>query len=231
MKYFNYKFLMVLLALAMAIPAARAQDELTLYDETSTNSYVPFYGLWFDTSGTFCQVIYPESDLEELSGTEISGIKFYTDNNGIKFANSKVEISLGTTEQTSFGDPISSGLTTVATIAITKEEGSAQVIEINFDAPFTYTGGNLVFQSKATVSGSYGTTNFYGKDTGSTNYTGYTNKGSNKKQHFLPKTTFIYTGEKEDYALKVTPAEGLNFGNLAPGASKPLSLTIKNNGN
>lgn len=138
MKYFNYKFLMVLLALAMAIPAARAQDELTLYDETSTNSYVPFYGLYFDTSGTFCQVIYPESDLEELSGTEISGIKFYTDNNGIKFANSKVEISLGTTDQTTFGDPISSGLTTVATIAITKEEGSAQVIEINFDAPFTY---------------------------------------------------------------------------------------------
>lgn len=228
MKYFNYKFLMVLLALAMAIPAARAQDELTLYDETTENSYVPFYGLYFDEAGLISQVIYPASDLADLIDTEITGIKFYTNSSGIKMANSQVEISLGTTEQSVFGDMITTGLSAVATIAITGD--GAQVLEIQFENAFTYTGGNLVFQSKTLVSGSWKATSFIGKDTGSQNYTGYCNKASTKKQTFLPKTTFIYTGEKADYALKVNPAEGLNFGNLTPNVSKTLSLTIKNNG-
>ena len=228
MKYFNYKFLMVLLALAMAIPAARAQDELTLYDETTENSYVPFYGLYFDEAGLISQVIYPASDLADLIDTEITGIKFYTNSSGINMANSQVEISLGTTEQSVYGDMITTGLSAVATIAITGD--GAQVLEIQFENAFTYTGGNLVFQSKTLVSGSWKATYFIGKDTGSQNYTGYCNKASTKKQTFLPKTTFIYTGEKAEYALKVNPAEGLNFGNLTPNVSKTLSLTIKNNG-
>ena len=55
---------------------AIAQETLTVYDGTTTNSYVPIYGLYADY-GTRSQFVIPSSELSEMEGGNISTLTFY----------------------------------------------------------------------------------------------------------------------------------------------------------
>jgi len=86
---------------------------------------------------------------------------------------------------------ITEGMTKVGTFSFTRNEGEVTEVTINFDTPYTYNGGNLVFENVVVEA-----TKFY-----YTYWTGYApafnnamvfSFGSATPRAFLPKTTFTY---------------------------------------
>ena len=76
--------LMLFLALTWAWTGVNAQEQLTVYDGTATNGYVPAYMGYFDDF-TRSQIVIPASDLEDIAGGTISGLKFYTTNQNVPY--------------------------------------------------------------------------------------------------------------------------------------------------
>ena len=217
---------MMIVACAMGMSAS---EELTLADGSTTNSHVPFNGLWADTEGTISQVFYHADSLQSIPvGSTITGIKFYASGNGISFSRAYYQLSLGEVDanpfQTSSG-PAATGLTIVSSDVVIPA-GTLEVI-LEFDAPYTYMGGNLVFESLVTTGGSYGTTNFYGMSVPSDQ--DYTCFSRSTAERFIPKTTFIYDIGDVDDAASVSP-KSLDFGKMIPNTEKELIVTLRNIG-
>ena len=233
MKYFNFKFLMVLLALAAAIPPAWAQQEVTVCDGTATTQYLPVYGYYFDWS-QHNQMIYPASELADLpAGSFIYSVTFYPDN-AISFSGAAVTFSMANIAEgtaafplDNYGSadgPIDVALTQVASVMPT----SVNPWTITFDDPFEYTGGDLIIDV-VTNEGTDSRIYFSGKDVGA-NY-GYYSYGSYAMYLIttLPKATFAYEGEAKPYVGRVAP-KSIDFGKLLPNEQKTENITLSNKG-
>lgn len=220
------KFL--LLAAALCTLGMAAQSTLTVFDGTDTSNRVPFDSFWWDASSPFyTQVIYPAEELAEMEGATITGIKFYLSGNGVQFSGGTYDLQLGTTTETAFTAEITNGLTNVLTGQTAPASGLLEV-ELTFENPFVYEGGNLLYSCHVTAKGSYGSSYFYGVKQST-----YTAWARNAGASFIPKTTFIYTpAPMPDYKVAVSPKE-LNFGKVCiaePGASSTLNVTLRNKG-
>ena len=79
------KFLLTLAALVACSMTMWAEAELTVCDSTATNANVPINGLWVDNTGIVCQCLYPAEMISDMNGKEITAIKFYLNDDGIKF--------------------------------------------------------------------------------------------------------------------------------------------------
>ena len=186
---------------------SRAATQVTVCDGTNTNTYVPFYGLYFDDNYQINQMIYPESLLTNLVGKTITSVTFYARSNfSSNIGSGKFTFKIGTTtNQTTFSNPITritTGMTAVATnmSMSTCISGSQLIIDFS-DNPFTYQGGNLVLDYElTTLASGYNTTYFYGENN-HTNASFYSRSTSNSPngygvysnsstQNFLPKVTF-----------------------------------------
>ena len=66
--------------MVLAVPQMKA-DDVTLFSGTSTNAYAPVHSSYLDGVGSTYQVIYPATDLAELTGSNITGVKFYASRN------------------------------------------------------------------------------------------------------------------------------------------------------
>ena len=75
-KNFYLKLLMSLLLVALAVPQGKAET-LLVGNGTSTTYYVPVHSTYLDAVGSAYQVIYPASDLENMTGCEITGLTFH----------------------------------------------------------------------------------------------------------------------------------------------------------
>ena len=220
------KFLSIFVLALVAFAATAAQ--FTVYEDNSTSTYVPLYGKYLDTKGTRVQVIYPESALADIVGLPINSVKFYiTNNGGNPLSGGKVDVLVGTTDQTQFpssGTAPITGLTHVAYITMT--QGETELL-INFENPFVYAGGNLVIETAVEEeTADYTDIYFAGKyEYGSYNAVTYTYSWA--RQSFYPKATFDYT--PAEYAAVVTP-NALDFGRLYPEQAAELTFTVKNRG-
>ncbi len=233
MKYFNYKFLMVLLALAMAIPAARAQETLTVCEGDVTNSNVPFRGHGYYMQQS--QMIYQAADLAALSGNMITGITFHaTGNTYADIVGAKFDVSLGNTTQSEFASTtMITGLTKVASDKVFQVFTDYTLV-IEFDEPFVYTGDNLVVEinlhTPYTDVGFY-RNYFQGITISKASLSRYASGSywySPSVENFLPKATFTYD-EPQPYMASVSP-KSINFGKTTPGATITEEVTIKNIG-
>lgn len=176
---------------------------------TVQDEELPAYGFWHD-QGYKNQMIYRAEQLAMASGSQITAVTYYPEEGiGIPFSGSTVTVRLGNTTTDNFGtgttgNMITSGLTTVATIVPVEDE-TVTAWTINFDTPFTYTGGNLVVQVSCPgyyndhTDGFFGHCYFYG-DNQSNNVSikvsgqSAANATSGPTSKFLPKTTFTFTG-------------------------------------
>ena len=196
MKKFYLKSLFALFAIAACAFNVSAAELTVCEPNTATppvSSNLPIYGFYADETGTTCQVIYPAEMLENMDGGEISAIKFYLNSNGIQFSKATIQFSLGETTQTEFGNLVQD-LTPVASITFPSEPSGDTELLIQFDTPFEYEGGNLVFESKVTAAGGWGSTSFIGVSTSSN-----TGIARGNTYSFLPKATFTYeAGETPD---------------------------------
>ena len=185
---------------------AKAQETLTVYDEgTTTNNYVPIYGLYCD-EGVKCEFVIPAEQLEEMANGTISAMKFYLASVGYNTINPSFTIfvkEVDFTTMTAYTG--TSGATTVFNSTFTFTSGASNVeIEVPFSEDYTYGGGNLligVYQNGTSGYSSLGWTGVsqdynsawrgYGSSTGSA-------------QKFLPKTTFTYEPAQQGGCAKPT---------------------------
>lgn len=181
----------LLLAAFMAVPiGASAQDTLTVANGTTTNSYVPIYGLWLDAN-QHNQVIYSGGDLEDMVGASITGITFYLSSSPSDSWSSTFTIRLGTTTETEtpsggFVDITDAEVVYTGTLSV-----ASNMLSIVFDEEYIYSGDNLLLDVQS-VAGNYSSATFLGlTGTAYNSCYSYSTYSPNRYQ-FTPKTTFTY---------------------------------------
>ena len=190
MKRKNLLFL--LLALIFAPWAANAQETVTVNDGTTTNAKIPVNGLYTDTQGTTSEFIIPAETegMSDMEGGTISKVTFYISQIPDTWGSPVIQLYLGEVEGTTLSSLYGpSNFTVVKTMVWSNQQST---IEVEFDEPYTYEGGNLLIGTYVQTKGGYKTTNFYGV-TGEEGCSRYNNgSGTGTSQNFLPKTTFSY---------------------------------------
>lgn len=222
------KFYFALALALLGIGSVANADELTVYDGTTTNAEVPFYGLYVDDNYQKCEYIIPASALSGINGAEIKGLKFYTSINndwGGTF-----QVFLKEVDNTTL-----TGFTGTDGATIVYEGGMSSTnntITIEFNTPITYNGKNLLVGVYETVKGSYKSNNF----TGTTVSSGVTWAGkgtafasiTGTARSFAPKTTFTYEeAVVEGPGLKVKDykdGDTMSFGMVDAGTTKTITL-------
>lgn len=213
------KIIITMMLLLSAVGWARAQEELTVYDNTGTNSRIPAYIFYWDNF-TRSQTVMPAADLADMAGGTITAMTFYTTNSNIPYTSvSTADVYLmevDYTEISAFEPKVNGTIVYQGPVDIVSD-GSGGKLTIEFSTPFYYGGGNLLIGIENTTAAGYKNIAFYG-ESGST---GASISGSNSsldavtpsQQNFLPKTTFTYIP-----------------GGEAPAVAKPKNLTVNYTG-
>ncbi len=189
------------LEVALAGTALEAANELVVCDAATTTTYVPVYGLYYDTQNTTGQMIYPADMLTDLVGTKITSLTFYPAAGATMFYNGTLELGLQVVDADSFAEktPLT-GFTTVASVS--PAQGDTE-LTFTFTEPFEYNGGNLAIQTLVTTAGTFKSTAFYAASTENNaslySYTGWSSTTTEFDKH-LPKATFLYQKEETPVA-------------------------------
>ena len=179
-----------------------AQSTLTIADGTTTNGYVPLYGFYADAY-LKAEFVVPAADLAPMLNSTITGMKFYSSTSSASWGSANFQVFLTTVNSTSISSFTgTSGATIVYEGVLTI---NANEMDIVFDNPFSYNGGNLLVGIYNTVKGSYVSSNWYGVTTTGASCQGYSYSSlgdvSATQRDFIPKTTFSYmTGTISCYA-------------------------------
>ena len=195
-------------------------SDVTICDGTNTNGYLPIYGLYCDDY-QINQMIYPESELTDLVGKNLTSMTFYaTAPLDANLSSVGWNVKLGTTTQASFADYLSSITRLVPDDVATVAEGyvitsGINTMTITFTTPFTYNGGNLLVDFQSNAEGQFKSTDFYGVN--QSTYTGYnsyrsSNAAPNQNGHyssggvrqFLPKVTFTFENNNKTPKPEIT---------------------------
>lgn len=202
------KYLLIISALLCIIGFTNnvIAEELTVYEGTGTTSYFPVHGNYADYY-QHIQIIYSASDLSLMEGQNITGMTFYISSPASTAWTGTFTVSIKETDDTDFGDTTypapgfksTSGLTTVYS---GKLDATKSNLEITFNSPFEYTGGNLLYNLETATKGNYTSASFY---TSPSVYTGSvfcieghsssslaSISSSNNQLRYRPKTTFTY---------------------------------------
>ncbi len=197
------KILRTLMLAALLLPfASQAQNTLTVADGTTTNSYVPVYGLYVDDF-VRCQTIYPASEIlgaatsYYMTGGTITGLTYYLSSSAAAswgaatFVVNIKEVSA--TTLSAFVD-----MTDATTVYTGSLDATQSTMEITFTTPYTYQGGNLLIEIYNTLEGTWKSASFYGVTATDASWQG--NNGTSvanitgATRAFIPKTTFTFTG-------------------------------------
>ena len=190
------KFLRTLMLAALMLPfASQAQTMyLTVADGTTTNSYVPVYGLYVDDF-VRCQTVYPASMLSGMTGESVLGLTYYLSSPASAswgVANFVVNVmEVQDTTLSAFVD-----MTNATTVYTGSLDATQSTMEISFTVPYTYQGGNLLIEIYNTLEGTYKSASFYGVAATGASWQG--NNGTSvanitgATRAFIPKTTFTY---------------------------------------
>jgi hypothetical protein len=215
------KFLCAVLLAATTVTPALANVTFTLYGDSHLSNTAPINNVYLDEEGTRTQVMYPASDLVEMTGEVINSMKFYTDS-PITVSGGKIQVSLGETSKSNYTDiKYVEDMTPVATFSMVN--GATEIL-IVFDTPYYYQGGNLVFETIINeVASDYCYVPYIGERP--SNYNTITRREIGK---FLPKTTFNY-GNDDAYSAKVLPFE-LNFKTIRANREDIQTVVVSNTG-
>ena len=191
--------ILILLLLALFAPwAAQAQQELTVYEGTDENTYVPAYIYYFDEFAR-SQFVIPAADLSTMNGGTITSLKFYTTNNNVPYTTSvSADVYLMEVNYTTMTglEPKANGTIVYQGYFDVETEGSGGSLTINFDTPYTYGGGNLLVGIENTQDGEWKQIRFLGQSVTGAAWAGYDSSSldnvSGNACSFIPKSTFFY---------------------------------------
>ena len=220
----------LLAAFIMGASSAWA-DEVTVYDGTATNDYLPVYGYYVDSQGGISEFIIPSDQLTELNGKAIERMVFYLGTPAAaSFGAASFNVYLEEVAGSNYDDSSASQLTDNKTKVYEGAlDATGTTMEIPFVTNYTYNGGNLLVAIEVGTSGTYKSAKFYGTTT--TNNTGRYKYGSaSGRQKFIPKTTFITPTAGPalrvfDGSTKISSPYSYNFGLTTEGTTKTFTLS------
>ena len=141
------------------------------------------------------QVIYPAGMLSELVGNDISAVTFYLQSPPDSAWTCTFRLKVGVVNVAQFSNNTFMNTNSrPASFTGTVTAAADNTLTINFDEPYTYTGGNLLLELFTTVPGVNPAATFYGIP--ATNGSLYANSPNNWNfadrilEDFIPKTTF-----------------------------------------
>lgn len=208
MKKFFYFYSLLLTAFLWLGSGTMWGDELTVANGTKTTYQTPVYGYYCDRY-VRSQIIYPASMLTSMNGNNITAMTFYFETPSSNALSSTFQLYLkevaSTTTALSTSWMDMTGATKVFEGTIEANNTTTKTLVIEFDTPFSYNGGSLIFDIKNTASGGsyaakkYGeyTCVFYGRKAAadeSSTLTGYASSATitPTRGDIRPKTTFTY---------------------------------------
>lgn len=206
-------------------------DEITVYDGTATNSYLPLYGYYADSKGTISEFIVPSSQLTALNGMAIKQLTFYLSQPAnASFGNASFNVYLEEVTGSNYDDSSGSQLTESKTLVYAGAlDATGSTMEIPFTNNYTYKGGNLLIAIEVGTAGTYKAATFYGTTT--TSYAGrYKYSSNTTRAKFIPKTTFITPTNGpaltvKDGSTKITSPYAFDFGLATAGTTKTFTLS------
>ena len=178
------------LTLGFSLTPTYAQNTLTVANGTGTNSYVPFNGYYLDMP-EHTQIIYPASMLTDMIGKDITKMEFYTASTPVQLT-AILTVYLGITTASQFPSAAFDNNTVLEHVYTGNIVIVNNVLSIEFSTPFSYTGGNLLFDLSNTT-GNYAHVDFYGITQQNASLNQYFDWYPNPDRYdFLPKATFTY---------------------------------------
>ena len=221
-----YSFFILLTAFLWLGSGTMWGDELTVANDTWQKDQLPIDSYNCDAA-QHNQFIYPASELQDMKGGVISGIKFHTVSASYSWSSKgspTFTIKFAEVEATTL-----SGFNTSASFTQVyqgKAVFANSAWDITFDANYTYNGGNLLIDVESPAAGYISTVKFYSAE--------YANAGCAKGvgHSYLPKATFTYdlpvTGpglKVLDGATKISTGYEYNFGLVPAGTTKTFTLS------
>ena len=230
------KLMLFVLAALLSFAAAHAQGTATVVvaDGTTTSQYVPIHGNWADDF-LRCQVIYPESMMAELVGSEIQGLTYYLSTPAGAAWTGTFDVKMGTTANATF-DAAWADTTSLVTVYTGTLDATGSELTINFSTPFTYTGGNLLIETNQRVKGNYSSCYFYGISSTGSSLQNYSSSAwasiTGSQRNFIPKTGFIVPVScAAPTFTTITPTEtSASIAWNEPNSATSWSLKVNNGG-
>ena len=187
------KVFSLMMMLLLAVTGFVRANELTVYDGTATNGYVPVYGYYADAY-LKAEFVMPAAELTAMANGDITAMKFYASQSSVSWGAANFQVFLTEVDNASISDFNGPG-----TIVY---EGSLSIsggeMNVAFTTPYHYNGGNLLIGIYNTVTGTYVTCTWYGETVTGASVQGYNYSSlasvTGYQRNFLPKTTFTYTG-------------------------------------
>ena len=204
-----------LMLAALFVPwAVGAQDTFTYGEDASeTTMYTPFRGAFTDY-GTQSETIFPASELEDIAGSVITSLTFYTGANadgdvswvGATFTVKLEEVSANTASGSAWASTNDASVVYTGALTVVNHQ-----MVVNFDEPFQYNGGNLAMTFNTGGGATWHHAMFLYGSTG-TPQVAYVNRSSgsgpyspatpSETHNQLPKCTFVYTPTGGDFCMR-----------------------------
>lgn len=206
----RYASRVMLLLTVLLAPQHVQAEELTVYDGTTTNSYIPLYGYYAD-DGTRSQFIIPATELADMTWGNIEKLTFYTPRSSTSF-NEGFTVYMKEVDYTTFETATMEDWSTMSAVYTGSLSINDYQMVIDLDEPYNYEGGNLMIGIQVTEWGTYTpNVSWYGSNT-TGSYTAVYNYANSShvwntsvtRQAFLPKTTFTYTPGEPPAVAKPT---------------------------
>lgn len=190
----------ILVTFALILPQMiQGQTTVTVANGTTTNSYVPIYGLYTDNY-LRCQTIYPENIMNGVIGNFITKIVYYLSSPASSQTGATFEVKIGTSSMSAFSTATFDNSASLTSVFTGNLNLTNSPVEIEFSEPFLYIGGNLLIEVDCIDYDSYSSCSWYGISSTGGSASGYSSTSvaavSATKRNFIPKTTFtIYPAE------------------------------------
>ena len=165
----------------------------------ATNDYVPVYGYWTDKYSR-SQFIIPAEQLNEMAGGTLNGVTFYATNTSVSWGAAEFDVYLGEVAETTFANTTLKDWESLEKVYSGKLSIADNMMEITFDEPYQYQGGNLLVGINQSITGSYSSCSWIGTTAAGASLGGYNTSIS--QQNFIPQTTFDYTSADPDAVQK-----------------------------
>ena len=191
------QILLTLLLTLFSVSAWADEETLTVYDGTSQNYFTPISAS-DAANGTRGQFIIPSDSLKDMKDCEITSLTFYANKESVSF-DEGFTVYLKEVSNDRFASTVLEDWSTMTVVYTGSIGVSNSQMTIEFAAPYTYNGGNLLIGFQVTTWGtSYSYVKWDGIST-STRSAVYNNADSNhtwsstvSSNWFIPKTTFAY---------------------------------------
>ena len=226
------KFLASLLLLATLLPFTARAEELTVYNGTTTNQYVPAYVSRFDDY-TRTQHVIPATQLASMNGGLITSIQYYTNLTAAYTTASVVDVYMTEVNYTTISAFIAKESATIVYQGTLDFAANGDCV-ITLTTPYMYNGGNLLIGIENTTDAGYKSVKFKGQNVTGAAVSGYNaNSLANVNptvRGFIPKTTFTYGMVNTGTTITTNPAQ-INLGERPNnGWMPPYMFELVNSG-